>query len=112
MTLGSADRQNVPVIMASGKIDYSAIPNAAGLALHPSTDGKIPARTVDAFHLDDVGFIKVDTQGSDLRVLRGAEARSGAAAQSSFSNTSGISPVRMAANGKSFRRFLAASATM
>ncbi len=73
MTLGSADQQNVPVIMASGKIDYSAIPNAAGLALHPSTDGEIPARTVDALNLDDVGFIKVDTQGSDLRVLRGAE---------------------------------------
>ena len=81
MTLGSADQQNVPVIMTSGKIDYSAIPNAAGLALHPRTDGKIPARTVDALNLDDVGFIKVDTQGSDLRVLREPNARSGAAGQ-------------------------------
>jgi len=35
--------------------------------------GEIPLRTLDSFELDDVDFMKIDTEGHELSVLRGGE---------------------------------------
>jgi FkbM family methyltransferase len=75
MRLASQDHQEVDVPMESGEVDYKRIGNAAALSFEIATSGD---RHVDAIALDDLGLenvalIKVDTQGSDLRVLAGAE---------------------------------------
>lgn len=38
-----------------------------------SGDGPIPMRCLDEYALDDVDFVKIDTEGHELFVLRGAE---------------------------------------
>ena len=34
---------------------------------------RVPLRTLDSFGLEDVGFVKIDAEGHELAVLRGAE---------------------------------------
>ena len=36
-------------------------------------DGDIPLKTLDSFHLEDVDLLKIDVEGTELFVLRGAE---------------------------------------
>ncbi|MBN9508491.1 MAG: FkbM family methyltransferase [Alphaproteobacteria bacterium] len=75
MDLAGDEQQQIPVKMRDGAVDYGQIGNAAALAFVP-VDGARPAgvwsTTIDSLGLRDVGFIKVDTQGCDLRVLCGA----------------------------------------
>lgn len=74
MALADADHQQIPLQWQDGEVDYRAIGNAAALAFMPSSQDAAAARrsmTIDMLGLDDVGFIKVDTQGCDLRVLMG-----------------------------------------
>lgn len=55
-------------------IDYDLIGNAAGLTLCEKiqSEATIVATTLDSFNFEDVGLIKIDTQGSDYNVLIGA----------------------------------------
>jgi len=77
MKLADNAEQEIPVPGHDGGVDYNHIGNAAALAFHwvdAETPSTVPARTIDELGLTDLGFMKVDTQGSDLHVLRGARA--------------------------------------
>lgn len=45
--------------------------NSGDISIDP-TQGDIPRRTLDSFNLKDVGFIKIDTQGHETQIIRGA----------------------------------------
>jgi FkbM family methyltransferase len=75
MRVAGRTQQEIPVPSQANNIDYDRIGNAAALAFRPADAGSkaaTPAQTVDQLDLTDLGFMKVDTQGSDLHVLRGA----------------------------------------
>lgn len=77
MRLADSVKQEIPVPSHDGDIDYDRIGNAAAMAFQvtdASSRSAIPTQTVDQLGLTNLGFMKVDTQGSDLRVLRGARA--------------------------------------
>jgi FkbM family methyltransferase len=60
-----------------GKIDYERHGNSGGLSLVPGACAiggySFASKTLDSFMFQNVKLIKVDTQGSDLRILVGAE---------------------------------------
>ena len=75
MALAERTQQEIPLPCQGADIDYDRIGNAAALAFRlvdSGNPGAVPAHTVDQLGLTDLGFMKVDTQGSDLHVLRGA----------------------------------------
>jgi FkbM family methyltransferase len=77
MRLADRAEQEIPVPAHDGEVDYDRIGNAAALTFQPADAGApsaVPARTVDQLGLADLAFMKVDAQGSDLHVLRGARA--------------------------------------
>ena len=77
MGLANSAEQEIPVPAQDGQVDYDRIGNAAALTFHlvdARDPAAVPAVTVDQLGLADLGFMKVDTQGSDLHVLRGARA--------------------------------------
>lgn len=77
MSLADNAEQEIPVPGHDGGVDYDRIGNAAALTFHLAdarAPSAVPARTVDELGLTDLGFMKIDTQGSDLHVLRGARA--------------------------------------
>ena len=75
MRLAPPDRQEVPTPMRDGHPDYARITNAAALTFEVADEGggEVHAVALDDLALEGVALIKVDTQGADLRVLRGAE---------------------------------------
>jgi hypothetical protein len=75
MSLADGAHQEIPLPRRHGLVDYNHVGNAAALAFQlsaPDTPTAVEARTIDQLGLTDLGFLKVDTQGSDLLVLRGA----------------------------------------
>jgi hypothetical protein len=58
------------VAKGNGDIDYERSPNSGGLSLIPGK-GRWHAFPLDHFNIQKCNLIKVDTQGSDLRVLKG-----------------------------------------
>ena len=75
MRLAPQNRQEVPTPMRDGHPDYARITNAAALTFEVTDEGggEVRAVALDDLALEGVALIKVDTQGADLRVLRGAE---------------------------------------
>lgn len=75
MKLAPQDHQEVDVPMIHGEIDYNRLQNAAALSFEVagSDDKQVDANALDDLALENIALIKVDTQGSDLRVLSGAE---------------------------------------
>ncbi|CAN7220993.1 FkbM family methyltransferase [Variovorax paradoxus] len=75
MRLAPQDHQEVGVPMIGGAIDYNRIENAAALSFEIAAPGDphVEAIALDDLALENVSLIKIDTQGSDLRVLAGAE---------------------------------------
>jgi FkbM family methyltransferase len=75
MRLSPKECQEVNVPTCDGQLDYEQIENAAALSFDFVADGNgdVPAIRLDDMALDKVALIKVDAQGADLRVLRGAE---------------------------------------
>jgi FkbM family methyltransferase len=76
MRLAPPERQEVPIPLRDGEPDYVRISNAAALTFEivDNGSGDVRAMALDELALEGVTLIKVDTQGADLRVLRGAEA--------------------------------------
>jgi FkbM family methyltransferase len=76
MRLAPQERQEVDTPVVDGHPDYEHIKNAAALGFDFITEGEgdVPAIALDDMALENVALIKVDAQGADLRVLRGAEA--------------------------------------
>ena len=75
LRLADNARQEIPLPVADGTVDYDRVGNAAALTfqLTDESDPKgVCTRTIDQLSLIDLAFIKVDTQGSDLHVLKGA----------------------------------------
>jgi FkbM family methyltransferase len=75
MRLSPAAAQKIPVPFIGSTIDYDRIENAGALTFEladKSSVDSIRALTIDSLNLDDVGLIKIDTQGNDLSVLKGA----------------------------------------
>jgi FkbM family methyltransferase len=68
--LGDVDGQTVMVPV----LDVNVINNWGGLELGAYTEGE-PVRqlTIDSLHLPGCNFIKIDVEGMELQVLRGAE---------------------------------------
>jgi FkbM family methyltransferase len=75
MRLAPPERQEVSTPLLGGQPDYSRISNAAALTFEvvETGSGEVHATKLDDLHLEEVALVKVDTQGADLRVLRGAE---------------------------------------
>lgn len=46
--------------------------NSGDISIDP-TAGEIPRLKLDSFNFDNVGFIKIDTQGHELPIVKGAE---------------------------------------
>lgn len=76
MRLAPQERQEVETPVVDGNPDYAHIKNAAALGFDFITEGvgDVPAIALDDMALENVALVKVDAQGADLRVLRGAEA--------------------------------------
>ena len=75
MRLGPAAIQEISVPFVGPMVDYDRIKNAAALTFEladKNSVDSIRALTIDSLNLDDVGLIKIDTQGNDLSVLKGA----------------------------------------
>jgi FkbM family methyltransferase len=49
----------------------SSIKNLANNT-HPLSTEKVEAKTLDSFHIDDIGLLKIDVEGAELDVLKGA----------------------------------------
>lgn len=75
MRLAPSERQEVLTPMRDGQPDYARLDNAAALTFEvvENESGEVSAIKLDDLALDEVALIKVDTQGADLRVLRGAK---------------------------------------
>jgi FkbM family methyltransferase len=73
--LADNECQEIPLPIADGAVDYDRVANAAALAFQLTDESdpkRIRTETIDRLNLIDLAFIKVDTQGSDLHVLKGA----------------------------------------
>lgn len=58
------------------KVQYSAKGNFGGLGLGDSSiygNITVPVRTIDSFEFTEIGFIKIDVEGYELEVLKGAK---------------------------------------
>jgi FkbM family methyltransferase len=75
MRVAEQDKQEITVVLKDQQVDYSALPNAGALTFEVSESGPgaVQAYPLDAMNLEKVKFIKIDTQGSDLKVLLGAK---------------------------------------
>lgn len=56
-----------------GYIRQHAGGNSGCYYFQEDTDGSIECKTLDEYDLDDVDFLKIDTEGSELLVLKGAK---------------------------------------
>ena len=75
MRLSPAAIQEIPVPFIESTVDYDRIENAGALTFEladKSSVDSIRTLTIDSLNLDNVGLIKVDTQGNDFSVLKGA----------------------------------------
>jgi FkbM family methyltransferase len=75
MALAPDSMQEIPVPRIGGTVDYDRVRNAAALAfaaVDEKSADSIRGLTIDSLSLENVGLIKIDTQGSELFVLKGA----------------------------------------
>ncbi len=75
ISIASPEEQEVVVDASQGiESGFRNVENTGGLVFSPNGSGvnTISAVTLDSLQLDEVGFIKVDCQGSDGHVLLGA----------------------------------------
>lgn len=75
VSLAPDDKQEIPVpLTPEGTLNIRDAVNLGAYSFHPGGAGLYPrdARALDSFDLDDLAFLKVDTQGADGEVLMGA----------------------------------------
>lgn len=74
MRVADQAKQEIPVVLKDQQVDYSQLPNAGALTFEVSerSPEAVQAYPLDAMNFEKVKFIKIDTQGSDLKVLLGA----------------------------------------
>lgn len=76
LSLGSASQQEIVFpVDENGNFDALATPNIASYAFTLNGSGEFsrPAKPLDAFKFDNLDFIKIDVQGADGEVIRGAQ---------------------------------------
>lgn len=69
---GSCHLHQMALGEKEGKVGINLVEKLSGRS-HVNGDGEIPMRTLDSFEFDEVDFIKVDVEGYELFVLKGAE---------------------------------------
>ena len=77
LRLAGSASQEIPLPVADGAVDYNRVGNAAALTFRLTSENDptgVCAQPIDQLGLTDLAFIKIDTQGSDLHVLKGARA--------------------------------------
>jgi FkbM family methyltransferase len=77
LRLADNARQEIPIPVIDGAIDYDRVGNAAALTFQLTDESDptgVDTQTIDQLGLTDLALIKVDTQGCDLHVLKGASA--------------------------------------
>jgi len=75
MRIARRELQEIPVPGELSQPGYDVIGNAAALVFELASEPDehtVPCTTIDALDLTTLGLLKVDTQGSDLHVLKGA----------------------------------------
>jgi FkbM family methyltransferase len=75
MVIASDSKQEISIPRKDGAINYDAITNLAALTYEVTKTkqaNEILSMRLDDLAIENISFIKVDTQGSDLIVLRGA----------------------------------------
>jgi FkbM family methyltransferase len=75
MRIAPASMQEIAVPYKDATVDYDRIGNAAALAFAPADEesvSSIRGLTIDSLNLENVGLIKIDTQGCEFHVLKGA----------------------------------------
>lgn len=74
MRIADPEKQEIPVTLKDNQVDYSILSNAGALAFEVTEPvaGSVQAYPLDSLNLNNVKFIKIDTQGCDLKVLLGA----------------------------------------
>ncbi len=68
-------KQEIPIPRKGQHIDYDVLENAAALTFEVADQyslESVPAITVDSLKLSNVALLKVDAQGADMRILKGA----------------------------------------
>lgn len=73
----NVEAENVDLVAAAlgdraGKVSIRTEPTSSGDS-RVDGPGEIPMFTLDSFHYANVGLLKIDTEGFELAVLRGAE---------------------------------------
>jgi FkbM family methyltransferase len=75
LQIASDQNQEIPIPRRGQHIDYERLENAAALTFEVADeharDG-VPAITIDSLNLSNVALIKIDAQGADMRILKGA----------------------------------------
>ena len=75
LSLGKPEDQEIPLpIKSTNDFDGFEASNLGAYSFTQEGTGIFPAtaRTLDSYALDDVAFLKIDTQGADGEVVRGA----------------------------------------
>jgi len=75
LSMGKPEDQEIPLPIKSGRdFDGFAASNLGAYSFTQDGTGIFPAaaRTLDSYALDDLAFLKIDTQGADGEVVRGA----------------------------------------
>lgn len=75
LSIGNNQQQEIPIPLdAHGQFNGSGASNLGAFSFteHGTSLFKHEARTLDSYNLNDVSFIKIDTQGADGEVILGA----------------------------------------
>jgi FkbM family methyltransferase len=67
--------QEIPIPRRGQHVDCDRLENAASLTFEIADEHSrdaVPAITIDSLNLSDVALLKIDAQGADMRILKGA----------------------------------------
>ena len=62
----------IPIVRGIPYSGFASMMPTTALAAHPKQILEVPTRTLDSYNLRQVGFIKIDVEGFEERVLKGA----------------------------------------
>jgi FkbM family methyltransferase len=61
-----------PIPFNNNEIDFTSWDHIGGFSLIESTTGELITKTLDSFGIENVTLIKIDAQGCDLKIMKGA----------------------------------------
>lgn len=72
MSIANEKSQLVDIVKKDDLIDYSQMKNSAGISFQENKKGEVEAIAIDSLELKELDLLKIDSQGMDLEVLKGA----------------------------------------